>query len=78
MEQLEVNPDFNQKIIFSDEAHLWMNGFINKQNCHFWCYENTLEIHERELHPPKIIVLVDFVTMESLALIFFKMNKETL
>ena len=58
--KLEVNPDFNEKINFSDEAHLWMNGVINKQNCQFWGYENTLEIHERDLHPPKIIVWCGF------------------
>ena len=30
--KLEENKEFNRKIIFSDEAHLWLNGFVNKQN----------------------------------------------
>ena len=50
MEQLEVDPDSNQKIIYSNEAHFWMNGFVNKQNCCFCCNENQMEIHERRLY----------------------------
>ena len=30
-EHLEYDPDFSQKIIFSDKAHFWINGFVNKQ-----------------------------------------------
>ena len=33
LEQLEVNSNFAKQIIFSDEAHFWMNGCVNKQNC---------------------------------------------
>jgi len=36
LEQLEVNPNFVKQIIFSDEAHFWMNGYVNKQNCRIW------------------------------------------
>ena len=30
----------NQKIIFSDEAHFDLGGYVNKQNCRFWDTEN--------------------------------------
>jgi len=36
LEQLEVNPNFAKQIIFSDEIHFWMNGYVNKQNCRIW------------------------------------------
>lgn len=26
------NHNFGRKIIFSDVAHFWMNGYVNKQN----------------------------------------------
>ncbi|GFU64384.1 hypothetical protein TNCV_3947511 [Trichonephila clavipes] len=29
-----VVPDFHKRILFSDEAHFWLNGYVNKQNCH--------------------------------------------
>ena len=35
-QQLENDSDFYRKIIFSDEAHFWLNGFVNKQNMHYW------------------------------------------
>ena len=56
MEKFEVDPAFNQKIIFSDEAHFWMNGYVNKQNCRYWSSENPMEIQERALHPQKVTV----------------------
>jgi len=36
LEQLEVNPNFIKQITFSDEAHFWMNGYVNKQNCRIY------------------------------------------
>jgi len=45
LEQLEVNLNFAKQIIFSDEAHFWMNGYVNKQNCRIWNDTNPREIH---------------------------------
>ncbi|GFX75179.1 putative DD41D transposase [Trichonephila clavipes] len=28
-----VVPDFHKRILFSDEAHFWLNGYVNEQNC---------------------------------------------
>ena len=38
--ELEIDPIFHRKILFSDEAHFWLNGYINKQNCRIWSEEN--------------------------------------
>lgn len=56
LEHLEIDHDFFKKIIFSDEAHFWLNGFVNKHNCRFWCENNPHEIHEQSLHPAKVTV----------------------
>lgn len=56
LNKLETDPEFHHKIIFSDEAHFWLNGFVNKQNCRFWCEENPQEILEKPLHPEKLTV----------------------
>lgn len=32
LEQQQVDVDFSNKIIFSDEAHFHFNGFVNRQN----------------------------------------------
>ncbi|GFV54078.1 DUF4817 domain-containing protein [Trichonephila clavipes] len=31
--EIAVDPDFHKRILFSDEAHFWLNGYVNKQNC---------------------------------------------
>ncbi|GFU90561.1 uncharacterized protein TNCV_2574941 [Trichonephila clavipes] len=33
--EIAVVPDFHKRILFSDEAHLWLNGYVNKQNAAF-------------------------------------------
>ncbi|GFU53148.1 uncharacterized protein TNCV_3023711 [Trichonephila clavipes] len=34
--EIAVVPDFHKRILFSDEAHFWLNGYVNKQNCRIW------------------------------------------
>ncbi|GFY14425.1 transposable element Tc3 transposase [Trichonephila clavipes] len=31
--EIAVVPDFHKRILFSDEAHFWLKGYVNKQNC---------------------------------------------
>ncbi|GFT32371.1 uncharacterized protein TNCV_4484041 [Trichonephila clavipes] len=38
--EIAVVPDFNKQILFSDEAHFWLNGYANKQNCRIWSEAN--------------------------------------
>lgn len=55
-EQFQIDPLFHQKIIFSDEAHFWLNGHVNKQNCRIWSANNPHVIMESSLHPQKLTV----------------------
>lgn len=56
LEQLENDEHFYRKILFSDEAHFWLNGYVNKQNCRIWSDENPHEILQTTLHPDKVTV----------------------
>ncbi|GFU21846.1 uncharacterized protein TNCV_3283271 [Trichonephila clavipes] len=38
--EIAVVPDFHKRILFSDEAHFWLNGYVNKQNCRIWSDAN--------------------------------------
>ncbi|GFT99190.1 putative transposable element [Trichonephila clavipes] len=38
--EIAVVPDFYKRILFSDEAHFWLNGYVNEQNCHIWSEAN--------------------------------------
>ncbi|GFX79515.1 hypothetical protein TNCV_825041 [Trichonephila clavipes] len=54
--EIAVVPDFHKRILFSDEAHFWLNGYINKQNGHIWSEANPQVYVETPLHPEKLTV----------------------
>src|SRR6185437_1012909 len=53
---LKDNPTVLNSIWFSDEAHFWLNGYVNKQNMRFWAAEQPNETVCRPLHPQKTTV----------------------
>ncbi|GFW71459.1 hypothetical protein TNCV_3459851 [Trichonephila clavipes] len=54
--EIAVVPDFHKRILFSDEAHFWLNGYVNKQNCRIWSEANPQVYIETPLHPEKLTV----------------------
>jgi len=52
----EFDNDFSRKIIFSDEAHLNINGYVSRQNCSIWGSENPREFQEKPMHPQRVTV----------------------
>ncbi|GFV94936.1 uncharacterized protein TNCV_1029341 [Trichonephila clavipes] len=45
--------DFHKRILFSDEAHFWLNGYVNKQNCRIWSEAN-----------PQVAIITNFFIPE--------------
>ncbi|GFU88597.1 hypothetical protein TNCV_4442741 [Trichonephila clavipes] len=39
-----------------DEAHFWLNGYVNKQNCRIWSEANPQVYVETPVHPEKLTV----------------------
>ncbi|GFU34758.1 hypothetical protein TNCV_2319701 [Trichonephila clavipes] len=39
-----------------DEAHFWLNDYVNKQNCRIWSEANPQVYVETPLHPEKLTV----------------------
>ncbi|GFT02519.1 uncharacterized protein TNCV_1487371 [Trichonephila clavipes] len=54
--EIAVVPDFHQRILFSDEVHFCLNGYVNKQNCRIWSEANPQVYVETPLHPKKLTV----------------------
>ncbi|GFS79506.1 DUF4817 domain-containing protein [Trichonephila clavipes] len=54
--EIAVVHDFHKRILFSDEAHFWLNGYVNKQNCRIWSEANPQVYVETPLHPEKLTV----------------------
>ncbi|GFW14745.1 uncharacterized protein TNCV_1562081 [Trichonephila clavipes] len=51
-----VVPDFHKRILFSDVAQFWLNGYVNKQNCRIWSEANPQVYVETPLHPENLTV----------------------
>ncbi|GFX99126.1 hypothetical protein TNCV_2493071 [Trichonephila clavipes] len=54
--EIAVVPDFHKRILFRDEAHFWLNGYVNKQNCRIWSEADPQVYVETPLHPEKLTV----------------------
>ncbi|GFT94888.1 uncharacterized protein TNCV_1471951 [Trichonephila clavipes] len=54
--EIAVAPDFHKRILFSDEAHFWLNGYVEKQNCRIWKEANPQVYVEIPLHSEKLTV----------------------
>ncbi|GFU87118.1 hypothetical protein TNCV_430221 [Trichonephila clavipes] len=54
--EIAVVPDFHKRILFSDEAHFWLNGYVNKQNCRIWSEANPQVYVETPLYKEKLTV----------------------
>ena len=53
-------PEFHRKIIMSDEAHFYLGGYVDKQNCRIWGSENPKLIIEKPLYPQRVTVWSGF------------------
>ncbi|GFU10976.1 putative DD41D transposase [Trichonephila clavipes] len=51
--EIAVVPDFHKRILFSDKAHFWLNGYVNKQNCLIWSEAIPQVYVETPFHPEK-------------------------
>ncbi|GFU01564.1 tc3a_0 protein [Trichonephila clavipes] len=63
--EIAVVPDFHKRILFSDEAHFWLNGYVNKQNCRICSEANPKVYVETPLHPEKLYGLVESLVRTS-------------
>ncbi|GFY23748.1 hypothetical protein TNCV_1630301 [Trichonephila clavipes] len=46
----------DSEFISNDEAHFWLNSYVNKQNCRIWSEANPQVYVETPLHPEKLTV----------------------
>ena len=60
-DRLTKDADFGKKkIIFSDEAHFDLGGYVNKQNCCIWGKENPQAYIKKPTHPKLVTVWCGF------------------
>ena len=56
--RIESEKKFLQKILFSDEAHFHLSGYVNRQNMRFWGDENPHHAVEGPKTRAKVTVFV--------------------
>ncbi|GFW39750.1 putative transposable element [Trichonephila clavipes] len=69
--EIAVVPDFHKRILFSDEAHFSLNGYVNKQNYRIWSEANP----QVYLHPEKLTVWCALWAGGIIGPYFFKNNE---
>lgn len=72
LENQQVDGDFVKKIIFSDEAHFHVDGYVNKQNCRIWGMENPRVVQEQPMHAQRVTVWCGFWTGGVIGPYFFE------
>jgi len=55
-ERLVEDDNFYRKIVFTDEVHFHLGGYVNKQNCRIWGSENPHVVLEKPMHPQRVAV----------------------
>ncbi|GFX83837.1 hypothetical protein TNCV_351011 [Trichonephila clavipes] len=54
--QCTLNLSRAQPLPRCDEAHFWLNGYVNKQNGRIWSEANPQVYVETPLHPEKLTI----------------------
>ena len=69
-EMFESGEIDKNKIVSFDEAHFWLNGYVNKENYRFWGTENPNISISKSLRPKKVTVWA-VLSVKGIYLYFF-------
>ena len=53
---MQARPRFGKVVYMSDEAHFYLDGKVNKQNCRVWALENPHASLKHEVQSPHVTV----------------------
>jgi inhibitor of nuclear factor kappa-B kinase subunit alpha len=60
LHQMELSDDFLPRVLWTDEAYVHLNGYINTKNCIIWGTEKPSNKVQKPLHPQKVLVWCGF------------------
>lgn len=70
--QVLLHDEPDALIFMGDEAHFYLNGTVNQQNCRYWAYENPRHLHEKPLHSPHVTVWCAVSRQHAIGPFFFE------
>ena len=53
---INMDDQFLNKVMTTDEGHFHLNGFVNNQNFRYWALQNPYLFHSKPLHSEKVTV----------------------
>jgi len=71
VERCEQDASFLERIWFSDEAHFFLNGHVNKKNCIFWGSSKPDEVFETNVHDLKVTAWMAISSQGTIGPFFF-------
>ncbi|GBM09990.1 hypothetical protein AVEN_23983-1 [Araneus ventricosus] len=70
--RIVVDVIWSWNILWSDKAHLSLNGHVNTHNCRIWATENPHAIQEQPLHSEKVTIWCGFTATFIIGPYFFE------
>lgn len=67
-----LNDEWIRNVLFTNEAHFYLNGFVNNKNCVIWDDTNPHAILPQPLHSPKLTVWCGFTANFIIGPYFFQ------
>uniref|UniRef100_A0A0N5B4A2 DUF4817 domain-containing protein n=1 Tax=Strongyloides papillosus TaxID=174720 RepID=A0A0N5B4A2_STREA len=74
-ELIEKDCNFIDKLIMSDEANFYLNGFVNKQNYRQWSLKNPRKIINKKMKSKKVTVWCGITSKKIIGPYFFEDKK---
>jgi hypothetical protein len=71
LEMATCDPDFPNRIIWSDESIFKLNGIVNRHNCSYWSKENPRFVISKSLNSPGLMVWMGIMSDQIMGPIFF-------
>jgi len=56
LDLVKNNSNIVDTLLMSDEAHFYVSGYVNRQNCCYWAPNNPHELHQCPLHCERVTV----------------------
>jgi hypothetical protein len=76
LQLINQNQNLLNNLLMSDEAHVHLSGFVNKQNFCYCSATNPTELHERPLHSSKVTVWYTISSFGIISPYFFEDERE--
>lgn len=77
LRQHSLDASFPDNVIWTDEAHVHLSGYVNSRNAVYWGLSKPTEVVQRGLHPLKITIWCALTSRGLIGPFYFEENGQT-